>query len=67
VLLVSAALGYALREWVFALVALGMGVRLFTRDAPPEHSNSIAAYFAAVLTALAMIMWLVPGHGNGLR
>jgi Zn-dependent protease len=67
VLLVSAALGYALGEWVFALVALGMGIRLFTRDAPPEHSNSIAAYFAAVLTALAMIMWLVPGHGNGLR
>jgi len=67
VLLVSAALGYALGEWVFALVALGMGVRLFTRDAPPEQSNSIAAYFVAVLTALAMIMWLVPGHGNGLR
>jgi Zn-dependent protease len=67
VLLVSAALGYALSEWVFALVAAGMGIRLFTRDAPEEPSNPIAAYFVAVITALAMILWLVPGHGNGLR
>jgi len=67
VLLVSAALGYALGEWVFGLVALGMGIRLFTPDAPPEHSNATAAYFVAVLTALAMVIWLVPGHGNGLR
>ncbi|HEY1936867.1 MAG TPA: site-2 protease family protein [Candidatus Angelobacter sp.] len=66
-LAVSAALGYALSDWVFALVAVGMGVRLFTRDAPPEHSNATAAYFVAVLTALAMILWLVPGHGSGLR
>jgi Zn-dependent protease len=66
-LVVSAALGYALGEWVFALVALGMGVRLFTRDAPPEANNSIAAYFVAVLTGLAMVLWLVPGHGAGLR
>lgn len=67
VLAVSAALGYALGEWVFALVALGMGVRLFTRDTPEEHSNATAAYFVAVLTGLAMVLWLVPGHGNGLR
>ena len=67
VLVVSAALGYALGEWVFALVAAGMGIRLFTRDAPEERSNAIAAYFVAVLAALAMVLWLVPGHGNGLR
>ena len=67
VLLVSAALGYALGEWVFGLVAIGMGVRLFTRDAPEEQSNATAAYFVAVLTGLALVLWLVPGHGNGLR
>jgi len=67
VLVVSAALGYALGEWVFGLVAVGMGIRLFTRDAPEEQSNAIAAYFAAVLAALAMVLWLVPGQGNGLR
>ena len=67
VLLVSAALGYALGEWVFGLVAAGMGIRLFTRDAPEEPSNPITVYFLAVVTALAMILWLVPGQGNGLR
>lgn len=67
VLAVSAALSYALGEWVFALVAAGMGIRLFTRDTPEEHSNATAAYFVAVLTGLAMVLWLVPGHGNGLR
>ena len=67
VLLVSAALGYALWEWVFGLVAAGMGIRLFTRDAPEEQSNATAAYFVAVLTGLALILWLVPGQGNGLR
>lgn len=67
VLVVSAAVSYALGEWVFALVAAGMGIRLFTRDAPEEQSNPITAYFVAVITALAMILWLVPGQGNGLR
>ena len=67
VLLVSAALGYALGEWVFGLVAAGMAIRLFTRDAPEEQSNPITAYFLAVITALAMVLWLVPGQGNGLR
>jgi len=67
VLLVSAALGYALGEWVFGLVAIGMGIRLFTRDAPEEQSNAIAAYFTAVLAGLAMVLWLMPGQGNGLR
>ena len=67
VLAVSAAVAYALGEWVFALVAAGMGIRLFTRDAPEEPSNPITAYFVAVITALGMILWLVPGQGNGLR
>jgi len=67
VLVVSAALSYALGEWVFGLVAIGMGIRLFTRDVPEEQSNAIAAYFTAVLAGLAMVLWLMPGHGNGLR
>jgi Zn-dependent protease len=67
VLVVSAALGYALGEWVFGLVAAGMAIRLFTRDAPEEQSNPITAYFVAVLTGLALVLWLVPGQGNGLH
>ncbi len=67
VLLVSVALGYALGESVFYFVAAGSAWRLFTRDAPPEPSNSATAYFVAVLTGLALVMWLVPGHGIGTR
>jgi Zn-dependent protease len=67
VLVVSAALGYALWEPVFFLVTAGAAWRLFTRDAPEEPSNFITAYFVAVLTALAMVLWLVPVHGTGVR
>ena len=67
VLLVGAALGFALRDWVFGLVAIGMGIRLFTRDDPEEPSNPITAYFVAVLTGLALVLWLLPGQGNGLH
>ena len=65
-MVVSAALGYALGEWVFGIVAVGTGARLFTRDAPAEGSGSIAAYFVAVLTALAAVLWLVPARGLGI-
>ena len=67
VLVVSAALGYALGEWVFGLVALGMCIRLFMRDDPPEASNSMTAYFIVALTTLAVVLWLVPGQSTGLR
>src|SRR6478672_4645207 len=59
ILLVSAALCYPRREWVFGLVAAGMVIRLFTRDAPEEPSNATAAYFVAVLTGRALVLWLV--------
>src|SRR5207302_2169731 len=67
ILVISVALGYALGEGVFYLVAAGAAWRLFTRDAPPEPSNPTTAYFAAVLTGLGLVMWLVPGHGTGIR
>jgi Zn-dependent protease len=36
--------------------------------APPRHeSHAIAAYFLAVLTALALVLWWVPGSGTGLN
>ncbi|HET9839561.1 MAG TPA: site-2 protease family protein [Candidatus Angelobacter sp.] len=65
VAVVSAALGYALGELVFGLVAIGAGVRLFTRDASAEHNNAIAAYFVSVLTGLAIVLRAIPGHGIG--
>jgi Zn-dependent protease len=36
-------------------------------SAPRHESHFIAAYFLAVLTALATVIWLLPGAGNGLR
>ena len=33
---------------------------------PRHESHFTAAYFLAVLTALAFILWWVPGHGSGL-
>jgi Zn-dependent protease len=65
VLIVSVTLGYALHDWVFYVVAGGAGIRLLSRDAPSEPSGSTAAYFIAVLTGLAVILWLMPGHGIG--
>jgi Zn-dependent protease len=34
---------------------------------PRQESHGIAAYYLAVLAGLALILWWVPGHGNGLR
>ena len=34
---------------------------------PRQESHAIAAYYLAVLTGLALVLWWVPGHGNGLR
>jgi Zn-dependent protease len=65
--MVGVTLGYAVGDTVFYLVAGGSGVRLFFHDAPDKPSGSMAAYFVAVMTGLALILRLVPGHGAGLR
>lgn len=63
---VSAALGYALHDIVFWIVAACAGFRLFTHDEPEEPSSFITAYFVAVLACLAIILWQVP-HVAGAR
>jgi len=65
-LVINTALGFALHEVVFGLVAVGVLVRLFTHDEPEESNNFITAYFIAVITGLAVVLWLVPGRGTGL-
>jgi Zn-dependent protease len=49
-------------------IVLAPGVASGPDDmAMPRHeSHGIAAYYLAVLTGLAFILWLIPGHGNGL-
>jgi Zn-dependent protease len=67
ILAASLALWLLLGEKVFILVALGAGVRTFIKDAPPHPSRGILIYFIAVLTALGLIMWMLPGRGFGTR
>lgn len=50
---------------LFFLVAAGTGYRLFTKDLPPMASPRIAAYYISVLTALGIVLYLVPNQGFG--
>lgn len=52
---------------VLFLITLGIAWRLFTKDYPPQPSGFTAAYFTAVLCALAGLVWILPGHGFGTR
>ncbi len=58
------AIWFASNENIFLAVAAGAGWRLFTKDAPEHSEPGITAYFIAVLTGLAVIMWLM--HQRGL-
>ncbi len=58
------AIWFASKENIFLAVAAGAGWRLFTKDAPEHSEPGITAYFIAVLTGLAVIMWLM--HQRGL-
>jgi Zn-dependent protease len=63
----SLALWLVFRENVLILVALGAGYRVFIRDAPSHPSRFILAYYIAVLAALTLVLWMMPGHGFGTR
>jgi len=68
VLATAAVLLLALRENILLLVAFGAIYRsFFAKDLPPNPSRFITIYFIAVLTGLALILWLLPGHGFGIR
>src|SRR5262249_20240115 len=54
-----------LGESVFLLLALGAAWRLFTKDFPEESSPSTVFYFVAVVSALAVLMWVLPAQGLG--
>jgi Zn-dependent protease len=64
----SAVLGLVLGERLFFLVALGAGYRaFFAADLPAHPSRATTIYFVVVLTALGVIVHLMPGHGLGLN
>jgi Zn-dependent protease len=65
-LIAGVALWLLLGQRLFLLVALGAGYRaFFARDLPPRPSRSTTIYFVAVLAALGVIVWLMPGQGLG--
>lgn len=57
VLLVTVALWFMLREYVFLFVALGTGYRLWKRDYPAEPKEGIAYYFIALVIANGFLSW----------
>jgi Zn-dependent protease len=63
----AVALWLLLGEKVFILVALGAGLRMFFKDTPPHPSRFILVYFICVLTALGLVMWMLPGAGVAAR
>jgi Zn-dependent protease len=64
----SLALWLLLGENMFFLVALGAGYQVFfARNLPAHSSRAATVYFVAVLTALGVIIRLMPGQGVGMR
>jgi Zn-dependent protease len=62
------ALWLVLGENMFFLVALGAGYQiLFAGNLPPHPSRATTIYYLAVLTALGVIIKMLPGTGLGLR
>lgn len=62
------ALWLVLGENMFFLVALGAGYQVFfAGHFPAQPSRTTTIYFLAVLTALGVIIRLMPGQGMGLR
>lgn len=60
----SVALGLALGQNMFFLVALGFGYQtLFAGDLPARPSLTTTFYFITVLTALGVMIRLMPGRG----
>jgi Zn-dependent protease len=65
---VCAALGLALWQNIFFLVAAGAGYRaFFAGDFPARPSRGTTVYFVVVLIALGVIIRLMPGQGLGLQ
>ena len=65
ILTAALVLCFAWNEKVFLAVAAGTTYRLFTKDLPPQPSRATLAYFLAVLGALGLVLWLMPGQGFG--
>ena len=67
-LIACVTLGLVLRQNMFFLVALGFAYQAFFAGHLPAHpSRATTIYFIAVLTALGVMIRLMPGQGLGLN
>jgi Zn-dependent protease len=67
-MMVAVALALVLGQNMFFLVALGAGYRAFFAGDVPAHPSPVTTiYFVTVLTALGVIIRLMPGQGLGLN
>jgi Zn-dependent protease len=65
---VCLALWLVFHESAFFLVAIGAGYRaFFAGDLPAHPSRTTLVYFIVVLTALGIILRLMPGQGFGVK
>lgn len=62
------ALWLVLGQGAFFVVGAGAAYRaFFAKDFPEHPSTATTVYFVAVLTALGVILWLMPGQGLGTQ
>jgi Zn-dependent protease len=67
-LVASLLLWIVLRENMLLIVAAGAAYRaFFASDLPPHPSRAATVYCIAVVTALAAILRILPGHGFGTQ
>lgn len=64
-LVLAVALFLLVREGVLLLITLGAAWRMFTKDDAYQPSGFAAVCFGAILCALAVLIWVLPGHGFG--
>ncbi len=67
-LIASIALAVVLGQEMFILVALGVAYQaFFAKNLPAQSSRSTTIYYVAVLTALGVLIRMMPGQGLGLN
>ncbi|MGH9584294.1 MAG: site-2 protease family protein, partial [Bryobacteraceae bacterium] len=55
-----------LHEWLFLVVAIGTGYRIWKRDFPAQPSHGIAYYFIALTAGNGLLSWYCLNQGQAL-
>ncbi len=63
---ICVALAFVTHEFTFALVAAGVGYRLWKRDSPPQSASGIAYAFMAIAVANGLLSWFCSNQARVL-